>query len=181
MKAFFSFIFDVFKIVILALAIVIPIRYFLFQPFLVSGSSMEPNFHNGDYLIVNEIAPRLHPLRRGEVIVFNYPLDPSKKFIKRVIGLPGETLTVKNHYVEVKMISGETKILKENAYLSILPTLKDFSVSLGPNQYFVMGDNRRFSYDSRSWGPVPRKNIIGQVWIRLWPLSKIGLIPIPHY
>lgn len=181
MKAFFSFIFDVFKIVIIALAIVIPIRYFLFQPFLVSGSSMEPNFHNGDYLIVNEIAPRLHPLQRGEVIVFNYPLDPSKKFIKRIIGLPGETLTVKNHHIEVKMTSGKTKILQENAYLSILPTLKDFSVTLGPNQYFVMGDNRRFSYDSRSWGPVPRKNIIGQVWLRLWPFSQIGVIPIPHY
>ena len=181
MNSFFSFVFDVLKIVIIALVIVLPIRYFLFQPFLVSGSSMEPNFHNGDYLIVNEISQHLHPLRRGEVIVFDYPLDPSKKFIKRIIGLPGETLTVKNHHIEVKTILGKTKVLEEGTYLSVLPTLKDFSITLGPNQYFVMGDNRNFSYDSRSWGPVPKKNIIGQVWMRLWPFSQAEIIPVPHY
>ena len=181
MNNFFSFLFDVLKIVVIALVIVIPIRYFLFQPFLVSGSSMEPNFHNGDYLIVNEIDYRLRTPLRGEVIVFSYPLDPSKKFIKRIIGLPNETLTIKDNHIDIKTADGKKEVLNESSYLKIPPRLQDFSVTLGSKQYFVMGDNRAFSYDSRSWGPVPKQNIIGKVWIRLWPLSHTNFIPLPTY
>lgn len=183
MKGFLSFILDVVKIVVVALLIVLPIRYFLFQPFLVSGSSMEPNFHNGDYLIIDEISYRFHSPRRGEVIVFYYPLDSTgrEKFIKRIIALPGETLTVHDNKINIKERNGEEKVLNESSYLKVSPRLNDFSLTLGSNQYFVMGDNRNLSFDSRNWGPVPKKDIIGRVWLRLWPSSQVGFIPLPAY
>ena len=93
-KSFFSFSFDVIKIVVIALAIVLPIRYFLFQPFVVKGASMEPNYHNGDYLIVDEISYRFNDPQRGDVIVFEYPNNRKERYIKRIIGLPGETVSI---------------------------------------------------------------------------------------
>lgn len=181
MKNFLSFILDVIKIVALALVIVLPIRYFVFQPFLVSGSSMEPNFHNADYLIVDEISYRFRAPDRGEVIVFNYPLDPSERFIKRIIGLPGDTLTIQNNEISIETDLGAKEVLNESSYFKIPPTLQDFSIKLGTDQYFVMGDNRAFSFDSRSWGPVPKKDIIGRAWLKLWPISQANAVPLPNY
>jgi signal peptidase I len=181
MKNFLSFILDVIKIVVIALVIVLPIRYFLFQPFLVSGSSMEPNFHDADYLIIDEISYRFRVPNRGEVIVFHYPLAPSERFIKRIIGLPGDTLTVQDNQIDIETSAGAKQVLNESSYFKIPPSLNDFSISLGANQYFVMGDNRNFSFDSRSWGPVPKENIIGRVWLKLWPFSQVNVIPLPNY
>jgi signal peptidase I len=175
MKAYGKVAFDFLKIVLLALVIVLPIRYFLFQPFIVQGDSMDPNFASGDYLIVDEISYRLGTPQRGDVMVFSYPKDTTEKFIKRVIGLPGETVTVTSGKVEITS-DGKTFTLDET-YLPVnLQTYGDTKITLTSGQYFVMGDNRPESYDSRIWGPVPSNDIIGKPVLRLWPLNAIGEI-----
>jgi len=176
-----EFIWEVAKIVILALAIVIPVRYFLFQPFVIQGSSMEPNFHEADYLIIDELSYRLRLPQRGEVIVFKYPLDTSKRFIKRIIGLPGEMVEIRSGEVIVTATDGKTITLGE-AYIPSNLKAPDMSpYKLGEGQYFVLGDNRPYSSDSQDWGEVPRKNIIGKVELRLWPLGDISKIETPKY
>ncbi|HQM24688.1 MAG TPA: signal peptidase I [Candidatus Pacearchaeota archaeon] len=169
-KGVISFIIEWTKLFLLALAIVIPIRVLLFQPFVVSGASMDPNFHNADYLIIDELSYRLREPERQEVIVFKYPNNPSLKYIKRVIGLPGEKVEIVNGQVFVT--SGNKTFQLEEPYLSeetkqTWTNNNNFSVELGQNEYFVMGDNRNFSSDSRIWGPVPKKNIVGRVFIKL--------------
>ena len=181
MKRKLSFIFEVVKIFIIALVIVVPIRYFLFQPFVVKGESMEPNFHSGDYLIVDELSYRLRDPQRGEIIVFRSPIDSSSCYIKRIIGLPGETVEIKNGVVEVYTNKGLT-ILDEESYLPAdIKTSGDIKISLGKDQYFVLGDNRPRSYDSRRFGPLSRKNIIGRVYLRAWPLYMSAKIEAPTY
>lgn len=181
MKKFFSFAWEISKIVIIALAIVIPVRYFLFQPFFVIGQSMEPNVENGNYLIVDEISYRFRNPERGEIIVFRFPKNPSERFIKRVIGLPGETVDIKDGKVKIYENNKE-KTLNESKYLDPnLFTQGDVKITLNKNQFFVMGDNRPFSYDSRRFGVVPRKNIIGRAVLRLFPLNSIDEIKAPAY
>ncbi len=181
---------EVLQVVFLTLAIVIPIRLFLANPFQVEGASMEPAFFNKEYLIVDEISYRFQEPKRGEVVVFHPPTDPSKYFIKRVIGLPGET---------VELINGEVKVynkahpngwvLNESSYLDT----SDYSidekaamtlrpVTVGPDEYFLMGDNRRASYDSRYFGPIKRDTLIGRAWFRGFPIQRAGsLTQLPSY
>lgn len=168
------FFWDTLRILVIALAIVLPIRYFLFQPFFVLGQSMEPNFGNGDYLIVDEISYRFSEAQRGDIIVFRFPQDPSQKFIKRVIGLPGETVEIKegNVYIDKE---GARYLLKEGYLPQDLKTQGNFSLTLKEKEYFVMGDNRNYSYDSRRFGPLPKENIIGKVLIRAWPISNFKI------
>ncbi len=181
MKKFFSFIWEISKIVIIAAAIVMPIRYFLFQPFFVRGESMEPNFENGDYLIVDEISYRFQSPQRGEIIVFKYPENLSQRFIKRIIGLPGETIDIRDGKITIYK-NGETHILNESSYLSSsLFTQGNVKISLGENEYFVMGDNRPFSYDSRRFGVVPGKDIIGRVIFRALPFASLAKFEAPSY
>jgi len=176
-----SFIWEIVKIVIIALLIVVPIRYFIFQPFLVKGQSMEPNFENGDYLIIDEISYRIRQPQRGEVIVFKYPKNPSQRFIKRIVGLPGETIEIKDGKVIIYK-NGEPQGLDESSYLSkFLKTSGNIEISLSENEYFVLGDNRALSADSRSWGTLPRKDIIGRVFLRIWPLTTLAKIEAPAY
>ncbi|OQX01016.1 signal peptidase I [Candidatus Parcubacteria bacterium A4] len=173
MNKYFSFIFEVVRITVIALLIVLPVRYFLFQPFLVNGQSMEPNFSQNDYLIIDEISYRLGEPERGDIVVFKYPEDPSKRFIKRVIGLPGETVEIGNGQVVIHGKDG-SRVLDETGYLAYnILTIGNVNVSVGENEYFVMGDNRVASFDSRSWGVLPRKNIIGKVFLRAWPFNSI--------
>ncbi len=181
MNNFFSFLFEAVKIVIVALVIVIPIRYFLFQPFLVEGSSMSPNFHDNDYLIVNEISYRLRSPQRGEVVIFYYPQDRSKRFIKRIIGLPGETIQAKEGKVFIINSGGESMLLDESDYLTQANVEQDFERAIGLNEYFVMGDNRRGSFDSRNWGNLPREDIIGCVLFKVIPLADFSLATLPVY
>jgi signal peptidase I len=170
MKSVFLFLLETAKIFIIALAIVIPIRYFLFQPFFVKGASMVPNFQDGQYLIIDEISYRLRAPERGEVIVFKYPNDPSQKYIKRIIGLPGETVEVKNGEVFIN-----EKLLSESDYFKSPIDTSGFSkVTLGQNEYFVLGDNRAASSDSRIWGILPKKDIIGRVALRAWPFDAFS-------
>lgn len=177
MKNIFSFFWEIIKVVVLALVIVIPIRYFIFQPFLVKGQSMEPNFETGDYLIIDELSYRFRNPQRGEVIVFKYPQNPSQRYIKRIIGLPGETIEIKNNKVMIN-----NKELDERNYLPIsIQTPGNTLITLAENEYFVLGDNRLASYDSRRWGPLPKKDIIGRVLIRAWPLTALAKITVPTY
>jgi signal peptidase I len=179
-KKYLSFAWDIFKIGLIALVIVLPIRYFLFQPFIVKGESMAPNFETGDYLIVDEITYRFSDPKRGDVVVFKYPKDATQRFIKRVIGVPGETVDVKDGQVSITKDS-EIIILDENYLPDDLKTIGDANITLGEDEYFVLGDNRQYSFDSRAWGVVPRKNIIGKAFLRIFPLSTLSAISQPAY
>ncbi|PIR02403.1 MAG: signal peptidase I [Candidatus Nealsonbacteria bacterium CG_4_9_14_0_2_um_filter_37_38] len=180
MKNFLSFIWEITKIVIIALLIVVPIRYFIFQPFLVRGQSMEPDFQDGNYLIIDEISYRFNEPQRGEVVVFKFPNLPSQRFIKRIIGLPGEVIKIEDGKIIVSK-EGESQVLDESKYLPLTETLGDFQISLAEGQYFVLGDNRPSSYDSRRWGVLPKENIIGKVFIKLWPLTALAKVEVPEY
>ena len=168
------FVVELAEVVIISLAIILPIRYFLIQPFYVKGASMEPTFDDSEYLIIDEISYRFRPPARDEVIVFRYPLDPRQYFIKRIIGLPGETVHVgANQIVITDTDHPEGFTLDETGYLGPeAVTYGERTVQLADDEYFVMGDNRTSSLDSRSFGPLKRKNIVGRVWVRGWPVSR---------
>jgi len=155
---------------LLALIIVIPIRAFLFQPFLVKGQSMEPSFYTADYLIVDEITYKFRNPKRGEVIVFKYPQNEKQKFIKRVIGLPGEEIEINGEELMVKNDKGEMVYSEKNPSNSIFGNLK---IQLGEGEFFVMGDNQAHSLDSRYFGKVKKKEIVGRVVLRLFPPQRI--------
>jgi len=181
MKNFFLFIWETVKIFIIAALIVVPIRYFLFQPFIVRGESMEPNFHTGDYLIIDEISYRIRDPQRGEVIVFKYPNNPVHRYIKRVIGLPGESVEIKDGKIFIAK-AGNTKILDESTYFTEpILTSGNYLFNLGENEYLVLGDNRAASSDSRAWGLLPEKYIIGRALFRAWPVSALAKIQTPFY
>lgn len=180
-KKYISVIWEFLKIVIIAAVIVLPIRYFLFQPFIVSGDSMVPNFHSGDYLIIDEFSYRFKDPQRGDVVVLKYPLDNKQRFIKRIIGLPGETVNIENGRVTI-LKNDTSLVLDEKKYLpDVLFTDGNIHLVLDENKYFVMGDNRQFSYDSRRWGVLPKEDIIGRAAFRLLPISAISFISDPSY
>lgn len=182
MKHFLSFIWEIAEIVVIALVTVFLIRTFVLQPFLVRGASMEPNFFNSDYLLIDEMTYRFRAPERGEVIVFRYPGDVSTYYIKRIIGLPSETLVIESGKVKIiNNANPEGFWLKEDYLIPEIKTAGDERVVLDPNQYFVLGDNRVFSFDSRSWGTLNGKNIIGVVRLRLWPLKEIQTFTAPAY
>ena len=181
MKNTLLFFWEIIKIVLLALIIVVPIRYLIFQPFFVKGESMVPSFENGDYLIVDEMSYKLRAPERGEVIVFKYPHDTSQRYIKRIIGLPGETVKIENGNVDILNNKGEN-VLNEDGYLpKSTITSGDINVVLGQEEYFVLGDNRAASSDSRSWGVLNKKYIIGKVALRAWPFSVFAKMEAPSY
>jgi|SRR3989344_5528643 len=174
-----SVFWETLKIIVISIAIILPIRYYLVQPFFVRGSSMEPNLENGDYLLVDEIGYRLEEPKRGDTIVFRYPPDPSQFFIKRIIGLPGETIEIRSN--KVKIYDDKDIVLEESYLEESQQTLGDVVVRLKADEYFVMGDNRLQSSDSRRWGPLQKKYIIGRAFIRLWPINEITRIKRVNY
>jgi len=180
MKKFFTFVWEVAKIVIIAAVIVVPIRYFLFQPFFVRGQSMDPNFENGDYLIIDEITYRFKAPQRGEVIVFRSPQNPSQRFIKRIIGLPGETIEIRDGEIIIHK-DGQYQVLDESNYLTDLLTGGNIQITLAEDEYFVLGDNRSFSFDSRRFGVLPEENIIGRVVLRAWPFVDATRFEAPGH
>lgn len=171
-----SAIFELVKIIVIALAIVVPIRYFLIQPFYVNGASMEPAFHTHEYLIVNEISYRFTEPKRGDVVVFKYPRNPKQYFIKRVIALPNESVKIENGSVYIqKSNSEEWQLLDETPYLDAsVKTYPNVEMSMNEEEYFLLGDNRPSSLDSRAFGPVEKRYIIGKTWLRAWPFDKLG-------
>ena len=171
-----NFFTELLKFAVVAVIIVVPVRLFVAQPFIVSGASMEPTFDTGQYLIVDELTYHFEAPTRGDVIIFRYPKDPSQFFIKRIIGLPGETVRIQGGEVYVVKTDGTTLHLSE-PYVVNKGNGADSTTKLGPDDYFVMGDNRPESSDSRVWGVLPKENIIGRALVRLLPVPTFALLP----
>jgi signal peptidase I len=184
-------VWDFLKIVIVALIIIIPVRFFVFQPFVVYGSSMEPNFENGQYLIIDELTFHFSDPVRGQAVVLRYPQDPKQYFIKRIIGLPGETVQIDNGRVTIYNAGNPNGVTIDESYLPTqgLTYPHDVSIvagkktlTLGSEEYFAMGDNRLASSDSRDWGVLERSEIIGKVFLRVLPLTEFELYnEVPAY
>ncbi|MCG2701061.1 signal peptidase I [Candidatus Parcubacteria bacterium] len=183
-RNFFSFVFELFKVVIISLAIIIPVRYFLIQPFYVKGASMEPSFFDHEYLIIDEISYRLDDPERGDIVVFRYPKNPQEYFIKRIIGLPEERIQIKEGQVYVYNQENPDGVKLWEPYLT--DGTKTYSLSediviLAEDEYYLLGDNRNSSKDSRSFGSVKESFVIGKVLLRGWPFNRIKLFETLEY
>ncbi len=172
-----EFFWDVLEVVVFAIAIFLFLYLLILQPHKIKGQSMEPNFHDGEFLLTDKITYRFSEPKRGDVVVFEAPGTNGEEFIKRIIGLPNETISIQNGKI---LINGE--VIKEN-YLpeSLLTEGGAFlrngqSITVPENHYFVMGDNRTASSDSRTWGFVAKNKITGRAWIIYWPPPKVGII-----
>lgn len=161
---------------VLAVLIVVPIRLFVAQPFIVEGESMHPTFESGDYLIVDELTYHFQDPKRGDVLIFRYPGNPNIFYIKRVIGLPGETVHIDHGTVTITKTDGTSLTLSE-PYVVAEDATYTQNTTVGADQYFVMGDNRPKSSDSRIWGTLPKNDIMGRAYVRLLPLKEIGILP----
>ncbi|MBI4086564.1 signal peptidase I [Candidatus Kaiserbacteria bacterium] len=168
---------DLVRFAIIAVLVVFPIRLFIAQPFIVAGASMEPTFENGQYLIIDEITYRLEDPERGDVIIFRYPRDPSKFFIKRIIALPGETITVEGVEVSIRNKTHPDGFVLDEPYINDMRQPTTLSQTLGKDEYFVLGDNRDASSDSRVWGVLKRDLIIGRAFLRLLPIGSASVFP----
>lgn len=168
------------RLALVAAAVALPIRYFVAQPFIVRGASMEPNFIHGEYLVIDELSYFFREPERGEVIVFRYPLDRREYFIKRIIGLPGETVEVGPAGVVIRDAAHPDGLALEEPYLAGAPILRGATrFTLGPGEYAVLGDNRPASSDSRNWGALERRLITGRAVLRAWPIGRAGVLPQP--
>jgi len=173
-----SFLGDIIKFAFIALLIVVPFRLFVAQPFIVSGASMEPTFETGQYLVVDQLSYRFEEPQRGDVVIFQYPKNPSLFFIKRIIGVPGEIVDIQNGTVTIHGSDLSETITLAEPYVSLENEKTDSSaVALKESEYFVLGDNRRASSDSRAWGALPRDLIVGRALVRLLPVQEISLFP----
>lgn len=183
---FAGVVWEIVKMIFWVVVIIVPIRVFLIQPFFVQGASMEPNFEDKQYLIVNELGYKttelgnlftvkpFKELKRGDVVVFRYPKNPSVFYIKRIIGLPGERVQISEGVVKIyNSQNSDGFVLDEGSYLSpSVETSGEINITLG-DEYFVMGDNRQYSSDSRSWGAVPSRDVMGKVVLRAWPFTQV--------
>jgi signal peptidase I len=171
---------DILRFALIAIVIVLPVRWYIAQPFIVSGASMETTFHNNEYLIVDQFTYHFRAPERGEVIIFRYPNDPTKYFIKRVIGLPGETVSIEENSVRIINQDNPEGVILDEPYIADAITTGDQSVTLGKEEYFVMGDNREHSSDSRTWGTLSEGEIVGRAWLRLFPPTELSFLPGSH-
>ena len=174
MVAIGIFFWEIVKVIILAVIIIVPIRYFLVQPFFVRGASMEPNFFDGEYLVIDELSYRFRDPRRGEVVVFKYPNNHEQFFIKRLVGLPGDTVQVGGGQVTIANVTySQGAVLDESSYLPEgIRTGGQQTLQLHDGEYFVLGDNRAASSDSRQWGVLQDNEIVGRAAFRAWPLTR---------
>lgn len=168
---------EIVRFALIALIIVLPIRWFVAQPFIVSGASMENTFHGGEYLIVDQISYYFEDPQRGEVVVFRYPRDPSKFFIKRVIGVPGDTVNIEGNIITITNEDHPEGFVISEPYVFEMTPNTNIEETLRENEYYVMGDNRNASSDSRVWGILSRDKIVGRAFLRLFPISKLGVFP----
>ncbi|PIQ92533.1 MAG: signal peptidase I [Parcubacteria group bacterium CG11_big_fil_rev_8_21_14_0_20_39_22] len=168
---------ELFKFALIVIVIVVPIRLFVAQPFIVSGQSMEPNFKDKEYLIVDELSYRFSNPTRGDVIIFKFPSQPKKYLIKRIIGLPGETVSIENSSVIVTNAENPGGFVIEEPYIENKTDSENFTLTLSDDEYFVLGDNRPVSSDSRVWGALSEDMIVGRPFLRLYPFSLISIFP----
>ncbi len=166
--------------IVITILLAFLLRVFVVQPFVVDGSSMEPNFHNGQYIIIDKLSYRFRDVKRGEVVVLHPPVATSENYIKRVIGLPGETVEVKDGEVFINTTKLDEPYLGSEQH-NTTPFNTDKPVTLGTDEYFVMGDNREHSSDSRDWGKLNKSAIEGRTWFIVFPLSDFSFIRSPEY
>lgn len=196
-----SLIWELIKTIGGILLFLVIFRFYIFQPFSISGSSMEPNFHDNEYLIVNELSYHFSDPKRGDVVVFKHPepacndfvssnyfnrvffQGPCNNYIKRVVGLPGETVTVKDGKITVKNTKNPSGFTLNEAYTANIPVLGNQIVELKKDEYYVVGDNRNpnASSDSREWGPLPRTHIVGKAFVILLPVDRFNVVKRPTY
>ncbi|MBL1434319.1 signal peptidase I [Candidatus Wolfebacteria bacterium] len=175
---FLKFLFrEILVFLFLATLIVIPFRLFIAQPFVVQGASMEPTYMDSEYLIIDQLTYKFNEPKRGDVITFRYPKDPSVFFIKRIVGLPGETVVVDDETVTITTPGVGTIQLVEPYAKFDGPLFGRQSLTLGVDEYYVLGDNRPRSADSRVWGVLPKENIMGRAFLRLLPITNIDYLP----
>jgi signal peptidase I len=167
---------EILRFAIIAILIVVPIRVFIAQPFIVSGTSMIPTFEDSEYIIVDQLSYRINEPARGDVVIFKYPKDTSKYFIKRIIGLPGELVTISGTEVKITPADGSDSVILNESYIKN-EGVGDVAMTLESDEYFVLGDNRASSFDSRYWGPLNDKYIAGRAFLRLFPVSEIDFLP----
>lgn len=170
---------EIFKFTLITLIIVVPFRLYVAQPFIVSGASMDPTFADGEYLIVDQLTEKFEQPKRESVIIFRYPKDTTKFFIKRVIGLPGEKVQINNGQVTIYNKENPNGLTLKEPYISDKDKKFDNMplTLLGENEFFVLGDNRLGSLDSRAWGTVPEKLIVGRPLVRLLPINRLSVLP----
>ena len=170
-------VWDFVKFALLAVVIVVPIRLYIAQPFIVSGASMVPTFESGHYLIIDEVSYRFEEPKRGEVVVFRFPAEPRTFLIKRVAALPGETIAIEGTRIVIKNREHPDGFVYEQGATETSARSASLNIELGEDEYFVLGDNRGESADSRLWGPLKRELIVGRPLARLFPLAEAGFFP----
>lgn len=176
-----EFLAELLETVLISLVIIVPVRFFIIQPFFVKGQSMEPNFHENDYLIVDELSYRFRQPQRGEVVVLKSQTLQNQNLIKRIVGLPNETVDIENGVLSICQKQTTCTPLREPYLPPAQITDGNVRMTLGPDDFFVLGDNRPFSYDSRRWGVLNRSDIVGRVWVRLWPMDGATVFAAPLY
>jgi len=174
--SFIAWVFELGKAALVLAVIGLFVHSFIATIFVVEGASMEPNFKNGEYLIINRISYFLQNPKRGDVTVLKFPGRLQEKYIKRIVGLPNETLEIKDNAVYI-----DGKKIREDYLPSSVNTQPDMTIRLSKNEYFVMGDNRENSNDSRIWGICPKENLIGKAIFILYPLASWNTVPVPSY
>lgn len=181
LRKIYVFLIDIVQTLLLAAAVFLVIYVFLFRPFQVNGDSMFPNFTDKEYILTNIISLNFREPKKNEVVVFKAPQDPEKDFIKRVIGTAGDRVMIKDARVYLNgQLLDESKYLKPDVATyggSFLVEGSEITVPLG--KFFVMGDNRNYSSDSREWGYVSKSDIIGKSFFVYWPPDKVGLVKTP--
>lgn len=181
-KKFFAFLVDLAEVGVVGLAIFVLVYLLVFQPHQVRGNSMLPSFQDKEYLLTDKISYRFNEPKRGEVVIFKAPRNEEYEYIKRILAAPGDTVMISEGRVFVNGRAIEETYLPEDSYTRYGLFLRDNQkVTVPENTYVVMGDNRDHSSDSREWGFVPRKNIIGRAWFRYWPPKQIGVLHAAEY
>jgi signal peptidase I len=177
-----SSIIDALQPIVMAFAIFMMVYLFLFQPHKVDGSSMYPNFHDKEFILTDKISYRRVDPARGDVIIFHAPPPYDSDFIKRIIGLPGETIMINNGEVYINGKKLDEPYIPQNYVTSEKSFLRDgVPYDIPEGYYMVMGDNRGFSSDSREWGPIAKKAIVGKAWLRYWPPDQMGFVKHESY
>lgn len=179
-KRLSNIFFDLVESVVVAASIFVVIYLFIAQPHMVKGASMEPTFHDGEYILTDKISYKFGVPKRGDVIVFKAPRNPEFDYIKRIEAIPGDTISILNGQVLINNQVIKEDYINTSTYLIPGQFLKEGQeLKLNPDEFFVMGDNRDHSSDSRAWGVVPRNDIIGKVFFRYWPPNHFGPIKNP--
>lgn len=172
-----SWLREIAEFALIVVLVVLPIRYFIAEPYIVTGVSMADTYATGHYLIINKFEHKIGDIDRGDVLVFQSPVEKDKFYIKRVIGLPGETISIRDEQVYITTeASSNEELLLEEPYASSA-TYGTTRMDLADDEYFMMGDNRLESFDSRSWGALHESNIRGEPMIRLYPFGQIDVMP----